>query len=334
LLGYAQHLRGLVPLPTGRTIKIVVDAGNGMAGLTVPAVLGEAAGLPGLPLEIVPMYFELDGTFPNHEANPLDPVNLRDLQKAVPEHGADLGLAFDGDADRCFVIDERGEPVSPSAITALVAAREIAKERAAGRPATVIHNLITSRTVPEVIAENGAKAIRTRVGHAFIKVEMAKADAVFGGEHSAHYYFRDFWFADTGMLAALHVLAALGEQSGPLSGLVAEYERYTASGEINSVVDDVKLATERVAAAFAGRADVVIDDLDGLTITHEPQSPESTGTGAEGDEGLWWFNLRPSNTEPLLRLNAEAADPAVMVRIRDEVLGLVRVAAEAVDAPG
>ena len=324
LSGYAEHLRALVPLPGRRRLKVVVDAGNGMAGLTVPAVLGAAIGLPELPLEIVPLYFELDGTFPNHEANPLDPKNLADLQKAVPLHGADLGLAFDGDADRCFVIDERGEPVSPSAITALVAAREIAKEKAAGRSATVIHNLITSRTVPEVIAENGARAIRTRVGHSFIKVEMAKADAVFGGEHSAHYYFRDFWFADTGMLAALHVLAALGEQDGPLSGLVAEYERYTPSGEINSVVDDVDVATARVAAAFEGRPGLVVDVLDGLTVTHE----------ADGDEGLWWFNLRPSNTEALLRLNAEAADPAVMRRVRDEVLGLVRVAALATDAPG
>ncbi len=330
LVGYARHLRALAPLPTTRKIKIVVDAGNGMAGLTVPAVLGEAAGLAGLPLEIVPMYFELDGTFPNHEANPLDPANLRDLQRAVPQHGADLGLAFDGDADRCFVIDERGEPVSPSAITALVAAREIAKEQAAGRKGTVIHNLITSRTVPEVIAENGGTAIRTRVGHAFIKVEMAKADAVFGGEHSAHYYFRDFWFADTGMLAALHVLAALGEQEGPLSGLVAQYERYTASGEINSVVADVAESTAKVAAAFEGRTGVVVDDLDGLTVTHEADAPSDQDSPA----GLWWFNLRGSNTEPLLRLNAEAADPAVMERIRDEVLGLVRVAALATDATG
>jgi phosphomannomutase len=331
LLGYAEHLRRAVPLPTRRPLRIVVDAGNGMAGLTVPAVLGEAVGLPALPLEIVPLYFELDGTFPNHEANPLDPANLRDLQRAVPEQGADLGLAFDGDADRCFVVDERGEPVTPSAITALVAAREIAKEKAAGRSATVIHNLITSRTVPEVIAENGGTAIRTRVGHAFIKVEMAKADAVFGGEHSAHYYFRDFWFADTGMLAALHVLAALAEQDGPLSALVAQYERYTASGEINSVVDDVEVATDRVAAAFEDRPGVRVDHLDGLTIIHEGDG----GTGAEADrEGLWWFNLRPSNTEPLLRLNAEAADPAVMARVRDEVLGLVRVAAVTTDAPG
>ncbi|GAB3246262.1 phosphomannomutase/phosphoglucomutase [Kineosporia babensis] len=330
LRGYAEHLRGLVPLTSRRKLKIVVDAGNGMAGLTVPAVLGSALGLDDLPLEIVPLYFELDGTFPNHEANPLDPANLRDLQKAVPEHGADLGLAFDGDADRCFVIDERGEPVSPSAITALVAAREIAKERAAGHQATVIHNLITSRTVPEVIAENDAKAVRTRVGHAFIKVEMAKYDAVFGGEHSAHYYFRDFWFADTGMLAALHVLAALGEQDGPLSGLVEQYERYTPSGEINSVVADVDEATERVAKAFEGRPGVVVDRLDGLTISHEADAPSGEGSLP----GLWWFNLRPSNTEPLLRLNSEAADPAVMAALRDEVLALVRVAERATDATG
>ena len=333
LPGYAEHLRALAPLSATRKLKVVVDAGNGMAGLTVPAVLGSMIGLPELPLEIVPMYFELDGTFPNHEANPLDPVNLLDLQKAVPAHGADLGLAFDGDADRCFVVDERGQPISPSAITALVAAREIAKEKAAGRTATVIHNLITSRTVPEVIRENGAKAIRTRVGHSFIKVEMAKADAVFGGEHSAHYYFRDFWFADTGMLAALHVLAALGEQSGPLSGLVAEYERYTPSGEINSKVEDVEAATARVVAAFADRPGVVVDDLDGLTVSHEADA-ENSIAGQSGPEGLWWFNLRPSNTEALLRLNAEAADPDVMVRIRDEVLALVRVAALATDAPG
>jgi phosphomannomutase len=336
LLGYARHLRSLAPLPTDRKIKIVVDAGNGMAGLTVPAVLGEALGLPALPLEIVPLYFELDGDFPNHEANPLDPANLRDLQRAVPAHGADLGLAFDGDADRCFVIDERGEPVSPSAITALVAAREIAKEQAAGRRPTVIYNLITSRSVPEVIAEHGARAIRTRVGHAFIKVQMAKADAVFGGEHSAHYYFRDFWFADTGMLAALHVLAALGEQSDPLSALVAGYERYTSSGEINSVVPEVKPATDRVAAAFEGRPGVVLDELDGLTVSHEADAPSEPAEPGAPDSypGMWWFNLRASNTEPLLRLNAEASDPAVMEELRDEVLALVRVAVPALDAPG
>ncbi|MFI7588393.1 phosphomannomutase/phosphoglucomutase [Spongisporangium articulatum] len=320
LQGYAQHLRGLVQLPTRRRLKIVVDAGNGMAGLTVPAVLGGGTGLPGLPLEVVPMYFELDGTFPNHEANPLDPENLRDLQAAVPQHGADLGLAFDGDADRCFVVDERGEPVSPSAIAALVASREIAKDRQNRAKPVVIHNLITSQTVPEVIAESGGEAVRTRVGHAFIKVEMANTDAVFGGEHSAHYYFRDFWFADTGMLAALHVLAALGEQDGPLSELVAAYDRYTASGEINSKVDDVAAVTARVAEVFGQRTGVVVDDLDGLTVTH----PAGAEIADDEPGGMWWFNLRPSNTEPLLRLNAEAAEPAVMELIRDEVLALVR----------
>jgi phosphomannomutase len=311
LRGYAEHLRGLVDLSANRRLTVVVDAGNGMAGLTTPAVLGEAAGLPALPLDVVPLYFELDGTFPNHEANPLEPANLRDLQAKVVEVEADIGLAFDGDADRCFVIDELGAPVSPSAVTALVARREIGKERAAGREATVIYNLITSHAVPEIIAESGGKGIRTRVGHSFIKAEMAAADAVFGGEHSAHYYFRDFWFADTGMLAAMHVLAALGEQSGPLSVLGADYERYVSSGEINSRVDDVVAAAARVEAAFANRDGVEVDRLDGLTVTHAG-SP------------MWWFNLRPSNTEPLLRLNAEAVDAPTMSALRDEVLAIVR----------
>ncbi len=311
LAGYAAHLRSLVDLSTIRPLTVVVDAGNGMAGLTTPAVLGTAAGLGPLPLTVLPLYFELDGTFPNHEANPLEPENLRDLQAAVIAEGADLGLAFDGDADRCFVVDEHGRPVTPSAVTALVARREIVKERAAGREATVIHNLISSRAVPEVIAEAGGTAVRTRVGHSFIKAEMASHDAVFGGEHSAHYYFRDFWFADTGMLAALHVLAALGEQDGPLSELAADYERYVASGEINSRVDDVDAATARVAAAFADRSGVEVDRLDGLTVA----APASG----------WWFNLRPSNTEPLLRLNAEAGDEATMETLRDEVLALVRI---------
>jgi phosphomannomutase len=309
--GYAAYLRGLVDLSGVRRLRVVVDAGNGMAGLTTPAVLGTAAGLPALPLDVVPLYFELDGTFPNHEANPLEPENLRDLQAAVVREGADLGLAFDGDADRCFVVDERGAPVSPSAVTALVARREIAKERAAGRGVTVIHNLITSRAVPEAIAEAGGRAVRTRVGHSFIKAEMAREQAVFGGEHSAHYYFRDFWFADTGMLAAMHLLAALGEQDRPLSELMAGQERYVASGEVNSRVADVAAATARVEAAFGSRPGVELDRLDGLTVTHSAAP-------------MWWFNLRPSNTEPLLRLNAEAEDAATMGRLRDEVLDIVR----------
>ncbi|WP_242473340.1 phosphomannomutase/phosphoglucomutase [Blastococcus sp. TML/M2B] len=296
---YAAHLRTLVDLSGIRPLKVVVDAGNGMGGHTVPVVLAD------LPLEVVPMYFELDGSFPNHEANPLDPANLVDLQAAVREHGADIGLAFDGDADRVFVIDERGEPVSPSAVTALVAVRELAK----GHGTTIIHNLITSKAVPEIVREHGGEPVRTRVGHSFIKAEMARTDAVFGGEHSAHYYFRDFWRADTGMLAAMHVLAALGEQSGTLSELTAAYSRYAASGEINSTVDDAAARTADVRAAFADQPGTTVDELDGLTV--------ELADGA-------WFNLRASNTEPLLRLNVEAPDEARMIELRDQVLGMVR----------
>nr|WP_205862885.1 phosphomannomutase/phosphoglucomutase [Planosporangium thailandense] len=304
LTGYAAHLRSLVDLSKVRPLRVVVDAGNGMAGYTVPAVLGDAK-LDPLPLEIIPLYFELDGTFPNHEANPLEPANLLDLQKAVRAHRADLGLAFDGDADRCFVVDERGEAVSPSAVTAMVAVRELAKHPGS----TVIHNLITSRAVPEIVAENGGEPVRTRVGHSFIKAEMARTNAVFGGEHSAHYYFRDFWYADTGMLAAMHVLAALGEQDEPLSSLVGRYVRYADSGEINSTVRDQKSKTAEVEAAFAGITGARFDTLDGLTV----DLPDGS-----------WINLRPSNTEPLLRLNVEAPTPARMAQLRDQVLAIVR----------
>ncbi|MFJ4369393.1 phosphomannomutase/phosphoglucomutase [Streptomyces chartreusis] len=296
---YAAHLRSLVDLTSIRPLKVVVDAGNGMGGHTVPTVFG------GLPLDVVPMYFELDGTFPNHEANPLDPANIVDLQKRVREEGADLGIAFDGDADRCFVVDERGEPVSPSAITALVASRELAKH---GGKGTIIHNLITSWSVPEVVRENGGTPVRTRVGHSFIKAEMAKSGAIFGGEHSAHYYFKDFWNADTGMLAALHVLAALGGQEGPLSGLVAQYDRYAGSGEINSTVADQADRLAAIKAAYEDRDDIRLDNLDGLTVTSAD----------------WWFNVRPSNTEPLLRLNAEARDEETMRKVRDEALAIIR----------
>ncbi|MEU7116554.1 phosphomannomutase/phosphoglucomutase [Streptomyces sp. NPDC046182] len=298
LADYAAHLKALVDLAAIRPLKVVVDAGNGMGGHTVPTVFA------GLPLDLVPMYFELDGTFPNHEANPLDPANIVDLQARVRAEGADLGLAFDGDADRCFVVDERGEAVSPSAITALVAARELAKTPGG----TIIHNLITSWSVPEVVRENGGNPVRTRVGHSFIKEEMAKTGAIFGGEHSAHYYFRDFWNADTGMLAALHVLAALGGQDGPLSELVSSYDRYVGSGEINSTVSDQAGRTAAVKATFAGQDGIGVDELDGLTVAADD----------------WWFNLRPSNTEPLLRLNVEARDGVTMAKIRDEVLDLVR----------
>lgn len=313
LADYAAFLRSLVDLSAVRPLKVVVDAGNGMAGLTVPAVLGTDAGLPALPLDVVPLYFELDGTFPNHEANPLDPENLLDLQAAVVAQGADIGLAFDGDADRCFVVDERGRPVSPSAITALVGLREVAKELAAGRTPTVIHNLITSRAVPDLLQAAGADTVRTRVGHSFIKAQMAANDAVFGGEHSAHYYFRDFFFADTGMLAALHVLAALGSQPHPLSALAEMYEPYVASGEINSRVADAAAARDRVLDAYrAAYPEIEVDELDGVTVSHWDAQPQ------------WWFNLRASNTEPLLRLNVEAADEDIMIKVRDDVLSLVR----------
>lgn len=296
---YADFLRQRVDLSRSRPLKIVVDTGNGMGGHTVPSVFA------GLPIEIVPLYFELDGTFPNHEANPLDPANLMDLRRAVGEVGADAGLAFDGDADRCFVVDERAEPVSPSAITALVAVRELDREPGAA----VIHNLITSRAVPEVIAEHGGKPLRTRVGHSFIKQSMADTGAIFGGEHSAHYYFRDFWNADSGMLAALHVLDTLGKQDRPLSELMVTYDRYVGSGEINSTVDDQGGRMRAVAEEFGNRAGARADELDGLTV--------------ELSDGAW-FNLRPSNTEPLLRLNVEANDNDSMARLRDEVLGVVR----------
>ncbi len=300
LEAYAAHLLALAPV-TGRRLKVVIDAGNGMAGYTAPAVFGR---LGEDQVEVVPMYFELDGTFPNHEANPIDPENLVDLQRRVVAEGADIGLAFDGDADRCFLVDEGGRAVSPSTLTGLIAARELAKEPGA----SVIHNLITSRSVPELITELGGVPVRTRVGHSYIKATMAETDAIFGGEHSGHFYFRDFWRADSGMLAALHALAALAETDRPLSELLADYERYVVSGEINSTVADQAGATAEVEAAYADRADVTTDWLDGLTVTH----PD------------WWFNVRPSNTEPLLRLNAEGRDQATMAEVRDAVLTIIR----------
>jgi phosphomannomutase len=302
LPGYAAYLRKLVDLSGIRPLKVVVDAGNGMGGYTVPTVF------EGLPIGLVPLYFELDGTFPNHEANPIDPENLRDLQKAVVEHDADIGLAFDGDADRCFVVDERGELVNPSVLTAMVATRELAREPGA----TIIHNLITSRGVPEIVTEHGGVPVRTRVGHSFIKAKMAETNAIFGGEHSGHFYFRDFWYADSGMLTALHTLAALGTSDRTLSELLADYSRYAQSGEINSEVADQAAATEVVRRIYAKRPGVTFDELDGLTVS--------------GDS--WWFNLRPSNTEPLLRLNVEASNEEEMSALRDEVLGFVRGATE------
>jgi phosphomannomutase len=297
---YATHLRGLVNVADARPLRVVVDAGNGMAGHVVPTVFA------GLPIAILPLYFELDGSFPNHEANPIDPANLKDLAEKVVAERADLGLAFDGDADRCFVVDETGRGISPSAVSGLIAVRELAR-----RPGSaVVHNLITSRALPELIAEHGGRPVRTRVGHSFIKKVMAEQDAVFGGEHSGHYYFRDFWFADSGMLAALHVLAALGATPAgtTCSAMMAGYERYVASGEINSTVADPAAALARLRADWS-RDGMVLDDLDGLTVS----LPDGS-----------WFNVRPSNTEPLLRLNAEAADAAAMGALRDEVLGRIR----------
>jgi phosphomannomutase len=299
LADYGQFLRSLVDVTDLRPLRVAVDAGNGMAGHTAPAVLGAIASL-----DMLPLYFELDGSFPNHEANPLDPANLVDLQNFVLETGADIGLAFDGDADRCFVVDERGRPVSPSAVTALVAARELHREIGA----TVIHNLITSRAVPELVIERGGTPVRSRVGHSYIKGLMADTGAIFGGEHSAHYYFRDFWGADSGMLAALYVLAELGGQDRPLSELTADYQRYEPSGEINYTVDDAAACVEAVLKSFGNRIHSM-DHLDGVTV--------DLGDGS-------WFNLRTSNTEPLLRLNVEA-------RTVEEVDSLVaHVAAEIV----
>ena len=278
LPAYADHLHSLVDLTGIRRLTVVVDAGNGMAGHTLPAVLGP------VDLDLIGLYTDPDGTFPNHQPNPLEPENLLDAQAAVLEHGADLALVFDGDADRCFIIDERGTVVTPSAVTAMIASQELVREPGA----TIVCNKITSWTVPEVVAEAGGQIVVTKVGHTFVKAAMAERGAIFGGEHSAHYYFRDFWGADTGMLAALHVLAMAGRSDRPLSELVARFDRYAASGEINTKVADQQSVMEKVAAAFAGRG--TQDWLDGLTVA----GPD------------WWVNVRPSNTEPLLRLNVEA----------------------------
>ena len=297
---YVKYLHSLVDLKAVRKLKVVIDAGNGMGGFSVPKVFDNSN------IEIVPMYFELDGTFPNHEANPIEPANLVDLQKRVVAEKADLGIAFDGDADRAFFVDENGVSISPSAITALIAKRELKREPGS----VIIHNLITSRSVAEVVSENGGTAIKTRVGHSFIKQVMKDTNAIFGGEHSGHFYFRDFWFADSGMLAALHVLSALGEtKSGEtFSALIKEFDRYIASGEINTRVKDVLVTSNKVRQHFASMKDVQTDDLDGLTFASD----------------AWWVNIRPSNTEPLLRLNAEAKDRATMEKLRDEVLAIIR----------
>ena len=295
---YVTHLLSLVDLNGIKPLKVVIDAGNGMAGHTAPAVFKR------LNAEVIEMFFELDGSFPNHEANPIDPENLKDLQRAVLKHGADIGLAFDGDADRCFLVDECGELVNPSSLTSLIAARELAKFPGS----TIIYNLISSKAVQEVVAEHGGKSVRSRVGHSYIKKLMAETDAVFGGEHSGHFYFREFWKADSGMLAALHAIAALGEADVPLSTLLAPYNRYISSGEVNSTVTDAPAAVAKIEGIYSSMEGVSADHLDGLTLTAES----------------WWFNLRASNTEPLLRLNVEADSQAKMEEIRDSVLAIIR----------
>ena len=297
LQAYADHLHKLVSFKGNRPLKIVIDAGNGMAGFTAPAIFDR------LGAEIIPLYFELDGNFPNHEANPIDPANLRDLQKSVLENRADIGLAFDGDADRCFLVDEKGETVDPSLLTALIASRELAKNPGA----TIIHSLISSRTVVEVINELGGVPVRSRVGHSYIKALMAETGAIFGGEHSGHFYFKDFWRADSGALAALHALAALGESDQTISQLLAPFKRYVASGEVNSRVSDAAAIIKAIKEKYSAQPEFQIDELDGLTA--------STST--------WWFNVRASNTEPLLRLNVEADTAANMAAHRDELLALI-----------
>ncbi len=308
LADYGEFLRSLVDTSGLRPLRVAVDAGNGMAGLTTPAVLG-----PIDSITLLPLYFELDGSFPNHEANPLDPANLVDLQAYVRESGADIGLAFDGDADRCFVIDERGAPVSPSTVTSLVAARELGREIGA----TIIHNVITSHAVPEMVSERGGTPLRCRVGHSYIKALMAETGAIFGGEHSAHYYFRDFFGADSGMLAALHVLAALGEQERPLSELTADYQRYESSGEINFTVADAARCTDAVLRSFGSRIHS-IDHLDGVTV--------DLGDGS-------WFNLRSSNTEPLLRLNVEGRSAEDVAAVVAQISAEISAIAAAPPAP-
>ena len=294
---FAAHVRTFVDVDALRPIRIAIDAGNGMAGHVVPKVFAP------LPITVEELYFELDGTFPNHPANPIEPENIRDLQQVVRDQALPLGLAFDGDADRMFAVDERGEPVSSSLIGAVVADRLLRRQPGE----TVLYNLICSRTVPETIEAAGGTAIRTRVGHSFIKARMAETGAVFAAEHSGHFYFRDNFRADSGLIAALVLLEAVAVADAPLSEVVAPYDRYAASGEINFEVDDAEAVIERIADEVADEA-VSQDREDGLTVVLESG----------------WFNVRPSNTEPLLRLNAEGWDQASMEAIRDRVEAIVR----------
>ena len=292
---FAAHVRSFVDVDALLPLRVVADTANGMGGLVVPAVFS------GLPFALTVLYPELDGSFPNHPADPLQVENLKDLQRSVLDEEADVGLAFDGDADRVFLVDDQGQPVSGSTTTAIVAKGIL--ERHDGE--SVVHNLICSRAVPEIIREAGGTPIRSRVGHSFIKQVMAESGAIFGGEHSAHYYFRDNWRADSGSIAALVVLEQLSRAGIPLSELRKPFERYAQSGEINTRVDDPETTIDRVAVAFE---DASQDRLDGLTV----------------DAGDWWFNVRPSNTEPLLRLNLEAPDRASCDEHTAEVLALIR----------
>ncbi len=294
---YVTYLIDRFPKKTfkKRKLKVVIDAGNGMAGFTAPSVMKK------LNVELIPMYFDLDGDFPNHEANPIEPKNLKDLQKRVKKEKADLGLAFDGDADRCFLVDENADLVNPSSLTALIAVRELKRNPGA----SIIYNLISSKAVPEIILENGGKPVRSRVGHSYIKSLMAQTGAVFGGEHSGHFYFADFWRADSGMLAALYALAELMDSPKSLSEILESFDRYFSSGEINTQVKDASKSIKLVRKKYEHENE--IDELDGLTVSSQK----------------WWFNLRPSNTEPLLRLNVEADSPKLMAEIRDTVLSLI-----------
>jgi phosphomannomutase len=297
LKDYVDYLLSLFPDKAfkKRKLKVVIDAGNGMAGFTAPAVMER------LNIDLIPMYFELDGNFPNHEANPIEAKNLKDLQKRVKKEKADIGLAFDGDADRCFLINEKGELVNPSALTSLIAVHQLKTKPGS----TIIYNLISSRAVSEVIAENGGIGVRSRVGHSYIKSLMAETGAIFGGEHSGHFYFSNFWRADSGMLAALYALSGLMASKNTLSELLKPFNRYVASGEINSKVKNVEKSIDLIRTKYSDK--YLVDELDGLTITADS----------------WWFNLRPSNTEPLLRLNVEADTEKEMVSIRDTVLSLI-----------
>jgi phosphomannomutase len=291
LADFAAHVRSFVDVDVLRPVRVAVDAGNGMAGHVWPAVV------EGLPIETTPLYFELDGSFPNHPANPLEPDNLRDLQATVRDGGHALGLAFDGDADRVFAVDETGRPVASALVGAVVADRLLRQHPGE----TVLYNLICSRVVPETIEAAGGTAIRTRVGHSFIKRRMAETGAIYAVEHSGHFYFRDHYRADSGLVAALVLLEAVAAADAPLSEVIAPYDRYPSSGERNFTVDDPAAVVDRVAEVFAERGSA--DREDGLTVVV--------------DDG--WFNLRPSNTEPLLRLNVEGDDAAALERIEREV---------------